>query len=152
MYFLNREVIAKAKNHTDNIDSVTLGNNSAFVNGLSLMILSPLVRWYVLKTVLAITLLWNRAQITTKVRPCPHYWQTCMPRSHFHITWRLLCDVKSSVKPGEAVSCGYLQEVAASMWQLPVLYRVAHKKRNSRYSRFFRTLLWSTVIFSHLAG
>ena len=26
------------------------------------------------------------------------------------------------------------------------------KKRNSRYSRFFRILLWSTVIFSHLAG
>ena len=26
------------------------------------------------------------------------------------------------------------------------------KKRNSRYSRFFRTLLWSTVIFFHLAG
>ena len=27
------------------------------------------------------------------------------------------------------------------------VYRVAHKKRNSRYSRFFRSLLWSTVIF-----
>ena len=34
MYLLNIEVMAKAKNHTDNIDSVTLGNietNSAFV-------------------------------------------------------------------------------------------------------------------------
>ena len=29
---------------------------------------------------------------------------------------------------------------------------VALKKRNSRYSRFFRTLLWSTVIFFHHAG
>ena len=28
-----------------------------------------------------------------------------------------------------------------------IIYRVAPKKRNSRYSRFFRTLLWSTVIF-----
>ena len=27
------------------------------------------------------------------------------------------------------------------------IYRVAQKKRNSQYSRFFRTLLWSTVIF-----
>ena len=25
-------------------------------------------------------------------------------------------------------------------------------KRNSRYSQFLRTLLWSTVIFFHLAG
>ena len=33
------------------------------------------------------------------------------------------------------------------------LYRVAlKKKRNSRYSRFFRTLLWLTVILFHLAG
>ena len=34
MYKLDIEVMAKAKNHTDNIDSVTLGNietNSAFV-------------------------------------------------------------------------------------------------------------------------
>ena len=34
MYKLNIEVMAKAKNHTDNIDSVTLGSieaNSAFV-------------------------------------------------------------------------------------------------------------------------
>ena len=31
-------------------------------------------------------------------------------------------------------------------------YRVAQKNRNSRYSRFFRTLLWSTVIFFYLAG
>ena len=34
MYKSNIEVMAKAKNHTDNIDSVTLGNietNSAFV-------------------------------------------------------------------------------------------------------------------------
>ena len=30
------------------------------------------------------------------------------------------------------------------------LYRVATKKRNSWYSRLFRTLLWSTVIFSTL--
>ena len=27
------------------------------------------------------------------------------------------------------------------------IYRVAQKKRNSQYGRFFRTLLWSTVIF-----
>ena len=38
MYKLNIEVMAKAKNHTDNIDSVTLGNietNSAFVKRFS---------------------------------------------------------------------------------------------------------------------
>ena len=38
MYLLNIEAMAKAKNHTDNIDSVTLGNietNSAFVKRFS---------------------------------------------------------------------------------------------------------------------
>ena len=41
-------------------------------------------------------------------------------------------------------------EVSLSMiqWMFKKsLYRVAKKPRNSRYSRFFRTLLWSTVIF-----
>ena len=51
--------MAKAKNHTDNIDSVTLGNietNSAFVKRFSTdypYLLSTVIR----KTVLAITLL-----------------------------------------------------------------------------------------------
>ena len=38
MYKLNIEVMAKAKNHTDNIDSVTFSNietNSAFVKRFS---------------------------------------------------------------------------------------------------------------------
>ena len=37
----------------------------------------------------------------------------------------------------------------SNTWREYTLYRVAKKKRNSR---FFRTLLWSTVIFFHLAG
>ena len=54
-----KEVMAKAKNHTDNIDSVTLGNietNSAFVKRFSthpISFNSTVIR----KTVLAITLL-----------------------------------------------------------------------------------------------
>ena len=50
MYKLNIVVMAKAKNHTDNIDSVTLGNiktNSAFVKRFSTDYPISLVRWYV---------------------------------------------------------------------------------------------------------
>ena len=67
MYKLNIEVMAKAKNHTDNIDSVTLGNietNSAFVKRF-VHWLSYLLSTVICKTVLAITLLWNRAQYVT---------------------------------------------------------------------------------------
>ena len=48
MYILNIEVMAKAKNHTDNIDSVTLGNietNSTFVKRFSTDYPISLVRW-----------------------------------------------------------------------------------------------------------
>ena len=50
MYKLNIEVMAKAKYHTDNIDSVTLGNiktNSAFVKQFSTDYPISLVRWYI---------------------------------------------------------------------------------------------------------
>ena len=50
MYLLNIEVMAKAKNHTDNIDSVTLGNietNSAFVKRFVPDYPISSVRWYV---------------------------------------------------------------------------------------------------------
>ena len=43
-------------------------------------------------------------------------------------------------------------EIGVPKIMMAYIYRVAHKKWNSRYSRFFRTLLWSTVIFFHLAG
>ena len=54
--------MATAKNHTDNIDSVTLGNietNSAFVKWFSTDYPISLIWWYVRQS---ITLLWNRAQ------------------------------------------------------------------------------------------
>ena len=57
--------MAKAKNHTDNIDSVTLGNietNSAFVKRFSTHYPISFNSTVIRETVLAITLLWNRAR------------------------------------------------------------------------------------------
>ena len=50
MYKLNIEVMAKAINHTNNIDSVTLGNietNSAFVKRLISDCDISVVEWYI---------------------------------------------------------------------------------------------------------
>ena len=50
MYKLDIEVMAKTKNHTDNIDSVTLGNiktNSAFVKRFISDCDIYVVEWYV---------------------------------------------------------------------------------------------------------
>ena len=52
MYKLDIEVMAKAKNHTDNIDFVTLGNietkcNSAFVKQFTSDCDIFVVEWYV---------------------------------------------------------------------------------------------------------
>ena len=42
--------------------------------------------------------------------------------------------------------------VMSWLWIFVCIYQVAPQKRNSRYSQFFRTLLWSTIIYFHLAG
>ena len=63
--------------------------------------------------------------------------------------------VRDQFRSWVEVFCWNIQRLPETQMFLPE-YKIIpggpKKTRNSRYSRFFRIFLWSTIIFFHLAG